>query len=83
MEKCKESWIDGYKKGLAEKIDSTCFEAINTEIMARLAQENLRLTGALRAIHNQQMVAPDVAGNNNKSDVMARIAAAALWPRDA
>lgn len=43
MAKCKESWVEGYRKGLLERVESACFNSLNTTIMARLAEENERL----------------------------------------
>jgi len=43
MAKCKESWIEGYRKGLLERIESACFDFVNVTMMARLAEENERL----------------------------------------
>lgn len=43
MAKCKESWIEGYRKGLSERIESACFDSVNVTLMARLAEENERL----------------------------------------
>ena len=38
MTRDKESWIEGYRKGLQERIDSVCFESVNVTIMACMAE---------------------------------------------
>lgn len=43
MEKCKECWIAGYRAGLLERVESACFDSVNTALMGKLAEENERL----------------------------------------
>jgi len=52
MTKCKESWIDGYRKGVSERIESACFEAVNVEILAQMAEENERLQAEVLRLNN-------------------------------
>jgi hypothetical protein len=43
----KESWIDGYRKGLKERVDAVFFESVNVTVMARMAERIESLEGEL------------------------------------
>ena len=51
MAKCKESWIEGYRKGVSERVESSCFESVNVTMMARLAEENERLQSEVERLN--------------------------------
>ena len=52
MAKDKESWIDGYRKGLQHRVESACFESVNVTMMARMAERIESLESELSRYKN-------------------------------